>query len=121
METIYRAKDGKEFFDEYDCAEYENELRIKNGEMPKMQDDEFNIITNFNNFEKVFYIIIENDLQLENTETLAEYYGFYDYPRRTGTYYWSSDDDNWVDISERLQARRKEIVELEALKTKMLG
>ena len=29
MEVIYRAFDGKEFFDEYSCEEYEQQIKAK--------------------------------------------------------------------------------------------
>ena len=75
MEIIYRAKDGKEFDDEYDCEEYERSITPHTF---KMWDENCNPITYYdvNGYGSATYVGVRNQEEVEDVSNEFRYFGY---------------------------------------------
>lgn len=95
MEIIYRAQDGKEFDDEYKCADYERGLRVHTF---KMWDDECKPITDYDydNYGKVTYVRVKDSTEIDDVRKEFNYYGYSRAGIDTPGLYHYSEEGNWA-------------------------
>lgn len=112
MEIIYRAFDGKEFEDEYDCQEYEDKLVIKNlGRDLTMVNDEFEPVTCG---DDVYYFVVRSRVARDKIKELLDSYLFerneeicLDTP-----YMWNDDISKFLPIPRLIEEKQAEIAKL---------
>ncbi len=75
MEIIYRAKDGKEFDDKYECEDYERSLCTHTF---KMWDDEHKPLTDYSYdaYSKAMYVRVKDSTEIDDVRKEFNYYGF---------------------------------------------
>lgn len=101
MEVIYRACDGKEFSDEFECEYYEQCLKWDKllAESDFSVCDEYNkpMVINFHNYTDVedaynysYYVTIRNEAASKLMEEINDYFGIY-FPTEIGEYKFVGD------------------------------
>lgn len=112
MEIIYRAFDGKEFEDEYDCLEYEDKLSIQTlGRELTIVNDEFEPVTCG---DDVYYFIVRSEAARRKINELIDPYHFernkevlLDTP-----YMWDDNANKFLPIPRLIEEKQAEIAEL---------
>ena len=119
QKTIYVAFDGKEFDDEDDCREYELNTKLKDvGDDLLLYDKNGKKIEKIDNqllAESIDYIVIKSEKAYEYFVEQIDYFGlnypdFYDSP--ICSYYYDYDENEWINIEDRVQCLQLEIDKL---------
>ena len=118
MEIIYRAKDGTEFDNEYDCENYENAL-----ECEKLKDSLFwwtyrqVSIPVSTNADELYYFYIKSEEALDYMEEVFRNYGWsaYDELEVGGVYYWNDIEESFYNIAEQIDRLNDDIKKLQTL------
>ena len=119
QKTIYVAFDGKEFDDEDDCREYELNTKLKDvGDDLLLYDKNGKKIEKIDNqllAESIDYIVIKSEKAYEYFVEQMDYFGlnypdFYDSP--ICSYYYDYDENEWINIEDRVQCLQLEIDKL---------
>ena len=104
MTTIYRADDGREFTNHFDCEEYEfhiyyDEMLKKCGHEIHAYKGETELDMSFENAEQTYNevetLVIETERAVKFLQELYPWYGF-EYPEEVGTYYYDTKRDKFV-------------------------
>lgn len=111
MEIIYRAEDGKEFFDEDECSLYETSIRLQtqkglacfDGSMMKMSfKDPIKTV------EKAVYVRLDDWPAVQAYERLSKE-ACCSSPTRPGCWYYDDNYDMWVEIEGHIGFLNEEI------------
>ena len=117
--TIYVAFDGKEFDNEGDCREYELNTKLKDvGDDLLLYDKNGKKIEKIDNqllAESIDYIVVKSEKAYEYFVEQMDYFGlnypdFYDSP--ICSYYYDYDENEWINIEDRVQCLQLEIDKL---------
>lgn len=117
--TIYVAFDGKEFDDEGDCREYELNTKLKNiGDDLLLYDKNGKKIEKIDNqllAESIDYIVVKSEKAYEYFVEQMDYFGL-NYPDYYNSpicsYYYDYDENEWINIEDRVQCLQLEIDKL---------
>ena len=117
--TIYIAFDGKEFEDEYDCREYELNTKLKDiGDDLLLYDKNGKKIEKIDNqllAESIDYIVVKSEKAYEYFVEQMDYFGL-NYPDYYNSpicsYYDDYDENEWINIEDRVQCLQLEIDKL---------
>lgn len=115
MEIIYRALDGKEFEDEYDCEEYEQKLVIQNlGRDLTMVNDEFESVTCG---DDVYYFVVRSRVARDKIKELLDSYLFERNEEISldTVYGWDENVSKFVSIHKTIAEKTKEIEKLKRI------
>lgn len=118
MEIIYKAFDGKIFYNEYDCCEYEEEKQLERYQKDiRILDSKGNIMPlTFENLEKTFCLNIKREecIKWLSGQSII-------YPNETGTYYYDDYTDEWEKLDEKIDELKKELSFFTDMKEKLEG
>ena len=117
--TIYIAFDGKEFEDEYDCREYELNTKLKDiGDDLLLYDKNGKKIEKIDNqllAESIDYIVVKSEKAYEYFVEQMDYFGL-NYPDYYNSpicsYCYDYDENEWINIEDRVQCLQLEIDKL---------
>ena len=117
--TIYVAFDGKEFDDEYDCREYELNTKLKDiGDDLLLYDKNGKKIEKIDNqllAESIDYIVVKSEKAYEYFVEQMDYFGL-NYPDYYNSpicsYCYDYDENEWINIEDRVQCLQLEIDKL---------
>lgn len=117
--TIYIAFDGKEFNDEGDCREYELNTKLKDiGDDLLLYDKNGKKIEKIDNqllAESIDYIVVKSEKAYEYFVEQMDYFGL-NYPDYYNSpicsYYYDYDENEWINIEDRVQCLQLEIDKL---------
>ena len=119
QKTIYVAFDGKKFDDEDDCREYELNTKLKDvGDDLLLYDKNGKKIEKIDNqllAESIDYIVVKSEKAYEYFVEQMDYFGlnypdFYDSP--ICSYYYDYDENECINIEDRVQCLQLEIDKL---------
>ena len=103
--TVYIAFDGEEFDNEYDCREYE---LSENGKKIEKIDNQLLA-------ESIDYIVVKSEKAYEYFVEQMDYFGL-NYPDYYNSpicsYYYDYDENEWINIEDRVQCLQLEIDKL---------
>ena len=117
--TIYVAFDGKEFDNEYDCREYELNTKLKDiGDDLLLYDKNGKKIEKIDNqllAESIDYIVVKSEKAYEYFVEQMDYFGL-NYPDYYNSpicsYCYNYDENEWINIEDRVQCLQLEIDKL---------
>ena len=117
--TIYIAFDDKQFDNEYDCIEYELNTKLKDiGDDLLLYDKNGKKIEKIDNqllAESVDYIVVKSEKAYEYFVEQMDYFGL-NYPDYYNSpicsYYYDYDENEWINIEDRVQCLQLEIDKL---------
>ena len=117
--TIYIAFDGKEFDNEYDCREYELNTKLKDiGDDLLLYDKNGKKIEKIDNqllAESIDYIVVKSEKAYEYFVEQMDYFGL-NYPDYYNSpicsYCYNYDENEWINIEDRVQCLQLEIDKL---------
>ena len=117
--TIYVAFDDKEFDNEYDCREYELNTKLKDiGDDLLLYDKNGKKIEKIDNqllAESIDYIVVKSEKAYEYFVEQMDYFGL-NYPDYYNSpicsYYYDYDENEWINIEDRVQCLQLEIDKL---------
>ena len=117
--TIYVAFDGKEFDDESDCREYELNTKLKDiGDDLLLYDKNGKKIEKIDNqllAESIDYIVVKSEKAYEYFVEQMDYFGL-NYPDYYNSpicsYCYDYDENEWINIEDRVQCLQLEIDKL---------
>ena len=117
--TIYIAFDGKEFDNEYDCREYELNTKLKDiGDDLLLYDKNGKKIEKIDNqllAESIDYIVVKSEKAYEYFVEQMDYFGL-NYPDYYNSpicsYCYDYDENEWINIEDRIQCLQLEIDKL---------
>ena len=117
--TIYIAFDDKQFDNEYDCREYELNTKIKdNDDDLLLYDKNGKKIEKIDNqllAESINYIVVKSEKAYEYFVEQMDYFGL-NYPDYYNSpicsYYYDYDENEWINIEDRVQCLQLEIDKL---------
>lgn len=117
--TIYVAFDDKEFDDEGDCREYELNTKLKDiGDDLLLYDKNGKKIEKIDNqllAESIDYIVVKSEKAYEYFVEQMDYFGL-NYPDYYNSpicsYYYDYDENEWINIEDRVQCLQLEIDKL---------
>ena len=117
--TIYIAFDGKQFDNEYDCREYELNTKLKDiGEDLLLYDKNGKKIEKIDNqllAESIDYIVVKSEKAYEYFVEQMDYFGL-NYPDYYNSpicsYCYDYDENEWINIEDRVQCLQLEIDKL---------
>lgn len=93
--TTYIADDGTEFYDEYDCREYEENLSFKNFKGIMLDED----FKKTEEIEDAFYLYIPTEEDRNIFKKRSLYEGS-DYPYTCGFFRYNTFTDCYVNVEE---------------------
>ena len=117
--TVYIAFDGKEFDNEYDCREYELNTKLKDiGDDLLLYDKNGKKIEKIDNqllAESIDYIVVKSEKAYEYFVEQMDYFGL-NYPDYYNSpicsYCYDYDENEWINIEDRVQCLQLEIDKL---------
>ena len=117
--TIYIAFDGKQFDNEYDCREYELNTKLKDiGDDLLLYDKNGKKIEKIDNqllAESIDYIVVKSEKAYEYFVEQMDYFGL-NYPDYYNSpicsYCYDYDENEWINIEDRVQCLQLEIDKL---------
>ena len=117
--TVYIAFDDKEFDNEYDCREYELNTKLKDiGDDLLLYDKNGKKIEKIDNqllAESIDYIVVKSEKAYEYFVEQMDYFGL-NYPDYYNSpicsYYYDYDENEWINIEDRVQCLQLEIDKL---------
>ena len=117
--TIYVAFDDKEFDNEYDCREYELNTKLKDiGDDLLLYDKNGKKIEKIDNqllAESIDYIVVKSEKAYEYFVEQMDYFGL-NYPDYYNSpicsYCYDYDENEWINIEDRVQCLQLEIDKL---------
>ena len=117
--TVYIAFDGEEFDNEYDCREYELNTKLKDiGDDLLLYDKNGKKIEKIDNqllAESIDYIVVKSEKAYEYFVEQMDYFGL-NYPDYYNSpicsYYYDYDENEWINIEDRVQCLQLEIDKL---------
>ena len=117
--TIYIAFDDKQFDNEYDCIEYELNTKLKDiGDDLLLYDKNGKKIEKIGNqllAESIDYIVVKSEKAYEYFVEQMDYFGL-NYPDYYNSpicsYYYDYDENEWINIEDRVQCLQLEIDKL---------
>ena len=117
--TIYIAFDDKQFDNEYDCREYELNTKLKDiGDDLLLYDKNGKKIEKIDNqllAESINYIVVKSEKAYEYFVEQMDYFGL-NYPDYYNSpicsYYYDYDENEWINIEDRVQCLQLEIDKL---------
>lgn len=120
MRIIYIANDGKEFDDEYECANYEFKNELQNLDSIKLYDSAGNELKDpmrESTYNTVHKIIVHSDEEIVELHAVAEYTGFHAYYdiKDVGTWIFYTSEDRFIkstDVTFVKELSDKYVVEL---------
>lgn len=121
MDVIYRAFDGKIFYTDWDCLNYERERGLTSKKMGVYLDDKMRSLSMFEDgfFDTVAHMYIPTNEALSVLKEIGE---GYDIPRGKGFWSYDWEASEWFNIEKRIQNLKEDIQEnqkvIEALKGK---
>lgn len=115
IETVYTAKDGKQFTTELECMEYETALLFKDKSITKIHlwdENKIPLPVNDETFMSPKHIAIICCETEEAWELLEELYSAYDWASPTDDYYLSTCPNNYwykqgYDWADKYQTEQK--------------
>ena len=116
---VYIAFDGKEFDNEYDCREYELNTKLKDiGNDLLLYDKNGKKIEKIDNqllAESIDYIVVKSEKAYEYFVEQMDYFGL-NYPDYYNSpicsYCYDYDENEWINIEDRVQCLQLEIDKL---------
>ena len=116
---VYIAFDGKEFDNEYDCREYELNTKLKDiGDDLLLYDKNGKKIEKIDNqllAESIDYIVVKSEKAYEYFVEQMDYFGL-NYPDYYNSpicsYCYDYDENEWINIEDRVQCLQLEIDKL---------
>ena len=117
--TVYIAFDNKQFDNEYDCREYELNTKLKDiGDDLLLYDKNGKKIEKIDNqllAESIDYIVVKSEKAYEYFVEQMDYFGL-NYPDYYNSpicsYYYDYDENEWINIEDRVQCLQLEIDKL---------
>ena len=117
--TVYIAFDGKKFDNEYDCREYELNTKLKDiGDDLLLYDKNGKKIEKIDNqllAESIDYIVVKSEKAYEYFVEQMDYFGL-NYPDYYNSpicsYCYDYDENEWINIEDRVQCLQLEIDKL---------
>ena len=117
--TVYIAFDDKQFDNEYDCREYELNTKLKDiGDDLLLYDKNGKKIEKIDNqllAESIDYIVVKSEKAYEYFVEQMDYFGL-NYPDYYNSpicsYYYDYDENEWINIEDRVQCLQLEIDKL---------
>lgn len=117
--TIYIAFDDKQFDNEYDCREYELNTKLKDiGDDLLLYDKNGKKIEKIDNqllAESIDYIVVKSEKAYEYFVEQMDYFGL-NYPDYYNSpicsYCYDYDENEWINIEDRVQCLQLEIDKL---------
>ena len=117
--TIYIAFDDKQFDNEYDCREYELNTKLKDiGDDLLLYDKNGKKIEKIDNqllAESIDYIVVKSEKAYEYFVEQMDYFGL-NYPDYYNSpicsYCYDYDENEWINIEDRVQCLQFEIDKL---------
>ena len=117
--TVYIAFDGKKFDDENDCREYELNTKLKDiGDDLLLYDKNGKKIEKIDNqllAESIDYIVVKSEKAYEYFVEQMDYFGL-NYPDYYNSpicsYCYDYDENEWINIEDRVQCLQLEIDKL---------
>ena len=117
--TVYIAFDDKQFDNEYDCIEYELNTKLKDiGDDLLLYDKNGKKIEKIDNqllAESIDYIVVKSEKAYEYFVEQMDYFGL-NYPDYYNSpicsYYYDYDENEWINIEDRVQCLQLEIDKL---------
>ena len=117
--TVYIAFDGKQFDNEYDCREYELNTELKDiGDDLLLYDKNGKKIEKIDNqllAESIDYIVVKSEKAYEYFVEQMDYFGL-NYPDYYNSpicsYCYDYDENEWINIEDRIQCLQLEIDKL---------
>ena len=117
--TIYIAFDDKQFDNEYDCREYELNTKLKDiGDDLLLYDKNKKKIEKIDNqllAESIDYIVVKSEKAYEYFVEQMDYFGL-NYPDYYNSpicsYCYDYDENEWINIEDRVQCLQLEIDKL---------
>ena len=117
--TIYITFDDKQFDNEYDCREYELNTKLKDiGDDLLLYDKNGKKIEKIDNqllAESIDYIIVKSEKAYEYFVEQMDYFGL-NYPDYYNSpicsYCYDYDENEWINIEDRVQCLQLEIDKL---------
>ena len=117
--TIYIAFDDKQFDNEYDCREYELNTKLKDiGDDLLLYDKNGKKIEKIDNqllAESIDYIVVKSEKAYEYFVEQMDYFGL-NYPDYYNSpicsYCYDYDENEWINIEDRVQCLQLEIGKL---------
>ena len=117
--TVYIAFDDKQFDNEYDCREYELNTKLKDiGDDLLLYDKNGKKIEKIDNqllAESIDYIVVKSEKAYEYFVEQMDYFGL-NYPDYYNSpicsYCYDYDENEWINIEDRVQCLQLEIDKL---------
>ena len=117
--TVYIAFDDKQFDNEYDCREYELNTKLKDiGDDLLLYDKNGKKIEKIDNqllAQSIDYIVVKSEKAYEYFVEQMDYFGL-NYPDYYNSpicsYYYDYDENEWINIEDRVQCLQLEIDKL---------
>ena len=112
MEIIYRAFDGKEFEDEFDCQEYEEKLSIQNlGRDLIMVDSDFDPVTCGDDIS--YFVVCSEAAKRKICDLIDSYYFEHNKEILFNTpYMWDDYANKFLPIPRLIEEKQAEIAKL---------
>lgn len=125
MEVIYRAFDGKEFFDEYSCEEHEQQIKAKehNGEITGFDyyGLPLSIIDNLAEFvSNAYFIGVKTESAVKFIQEVYKGEEFAQVCTKVGAYKYTYKTGEWENIDIIIKKLKSNIAELEQTKEKLM-
>ena len=117
--TVYIAFDDKQFDNEYDCREYELNTKLKDiGDDLLLYDKNGKKIEKIDNqllAQSIDYIVVKSEKAYEYFVEQMDYFGL-NYPDYYNSpicsYCYDYDENEWINIEDRVQCLQLEIDKL---------
>lgn len=108
MDVIYRAFDGRIFYTDLDCLNYEKEMGLTSEKMGIYLDDKMRPLCMFEDgfFEVVAHMHIPTDEALSVLKKIGEGYNI---PKEKGFWSYDWNEREWFDVEKRIQILKEDI------------
>lgn len=108
MDVIYRAFDGKIFYTDWDCLNYEKEMGLTSEKMGIYLDDKMRSLCMFEDgfFEVVTHMYIPTDEALSVLREIGEDYYI---PKEKGFWSYDWETSEWFNVEKRIQSLKEDI------------
>lgn len=126
MEIIYRASDGKEFFDVYSCEEHERQIKVEeyDGEITGFNRYglPLSITNNLEEFtNKAFFVGVKTERAVKFIQEAYDGEGLALVCTKIDAYKYLWMEDEWISIDNLINKLKSDIAELKQMKEKLMG
>lgn len=126
MEIIYRAFDGKEFFDVYSCEEHEQQIKAKEYDEEITGLDRYglplSITDNLEEFtNKAHFVGVKTERAVKFIQEAFNGEGLALVCTKIGAYKYLWMEDEWMSIDNLINKLKSDIVKLKQIKEKLMG